>query len=256
MSLEYYRPKTIDEALTLLARKESPPRPLAGGTVVNQPGDGARAVMDLQDLGLDTVNQRGNTLELGAMVTLQRLFDLGENKELPMPDELTLVVEREASYNLRQVASLAGTLVAADGRSPLTTAMLALDAMVTLLPGEEQVSLGDLLPIRAERLKGRLVSRISIPAQVKLAYESIARSPADQPIVCAAAVAWPGGRVRVALGGYGCSPLLVFDGTEPAGADIAARSAYSLAGDEWAAEDYRSDVAGILAQRCVDRISD
>jgi CO/xanthine dehydrogenase FAD-binding subunit len=254
MNLEYYRPKTIDEALALLARQEPLTLPLAGGTVVNQPGTAARALVDLQDLGLDTYLQRGNTLELGAMLTLQSLLSLGESGELSLPGDLTLALEKEASYNLRQAASLAGTLVAADGRSPLATAMLALEAVLTLLPGDQQVTLGDLLPVRSERLGGCLISQVSIPSHVKLAYEAVARSPADRPIVCAAVAMWPGGRVRVALGGYGRAPLLAFDGAESGGVDIAARSAYSQAGDEWAGADYRSDVAGVLAQRCLNRL--
>lgn len=254
MNLEYYRPKTIDEALALLARKDPLTIPLAGGTVVNQPGMTAQAVVDLQDLGLATYRQRGNSLELGAMLTLQQLLNLGKSGELSLPGDLPLVVEKEVSYNLRQAASLAGTLVAADGRSPLATAMLAMEAVLTLLPDEEQISLGDLLPLRGESLPGRLISQVSIPSHLKFAYESVARSPADRPIVCAAVAMWPGGRVRVALGGYGCTPLLAFDGTEPAGIDIAARSAYSQASDEWAGADYRSDVAGVLAQRCLNRL--
>ena len=254
MNLEYYRPKTIDEALALLARKEPLTLPLAGGTVVNQPGTAAQALVDLQDLGLDTYQQRGNMLELGAMLTLQRLLGLSESGELPLPGDLPLALEKEASYNLRQAASLAGTLVAADGRSPLTTAMLALDPTLTLLPGNEQVSLGDVLPLRGERLSGCLIIRVSIPSHVKLAYESVARSPADRPIVCVAVAVWPGGRVSVALGGYGRMPRLAFDGTEPGGVELAARSAYSQAGDEWAGADYRSDVAGVLAQRCLSRL--
>jgi CO/xanthine dehydrogenase FAD-binding subunit len=254
MNLEYYRPKTIGEALALLARQEPLTLPLAGGAVVNQPGTAARALVDLQDLGLDTYSQRGNILELGAMLTLQRLLSLGESGELPLPGDLPLALEKEASYNLRQVASLAGTLVAADGRSPLATAMLALEAVLTLLPGDQQETLGDLLPVRSERLSGRLISQVSISSHVKLAYEAAARSPADRPIVCAAVAMWPGGRVRVALGGYGRAPMLAFDGADSEGVDIAARSAYSQAGDEWAGADYRSDVAGVLAQRCLNRL--
>lgn len=254
MNLEYYRPKTIDEALALLARKETLTLPLAGGTVVNQPGTAARALVDLQDLGLDTYQQRGNTLELGAMLKLQPVFELGQSGALALPGDLPLAVEKEASYNLRQAASLAGTLVAADGRSPLTTALLALDAHLTLLPGEQQLSLGDLLPLRSEILAGRLISQVSIPVNVKLAYESVARSPADRPLVCAAAAVWPGGRVRLALGGFGPAPTLAFDGNEPGGVEVAGRSAYSEAGDEWAAADYRADVAGVLAKRLLNRL--
>jgi CO/xanthine dehydrogenase FAD-binding subunit len=34
--------------------------------------------------------------------------------------------------------------------------------------------------------------------------------------------------------------------------EIAARSAYSQVGDEWASAEYRQDVAGVLAARCLD----
>ena len=254
MIIEYNRPQTIDAALKLLARKEPRTIALAGGTVVNQPSNEALAVVDLQELGLADVVRRGNFLEMGAMVTLQNLLNQGMAGNLPLPSELLLALEREASYNLRQAATIAGALIAAGGRSPLATAMLALDASLTLLPGEEQIALGELLPMRADRLAGKLVSAVAISTNVHLAYEDVARSPADQSIVCVAVALWPSGRTRVALGGYGSAPLLAFDGVEGSGVDIAARSAYSQAGDVWASADYREDVAGVLAKRCLQRL--
>src|SRR5690606_15576385 len=151
-------------------------------TLVNQPGSRPAAVVDLQDLSLDAVQARGNFLELGATLTLQTLFLRGQAGEIPLAEDFLIALEREASYNLRQAATLAGTLVAADGRSPLATLMLALDAGVTLLPGEQQVPLGDLLPLRGEWLPKRLISKITIPTNVRLAYESVARTPADRPL--------------------------------------------------------------------------
>jgi len=164
------------------------------------------------------------------------------------------VVGHEATYNLRQVASVAGTLVAADGRSPFATLLLALDAALTLQPGDEQVGLGDLLPLRGERLEGRLITQVTIPSNVRMAYEYVARTPADRPIVCAAVIQWPSGRTRLALGGYGAAPVLAFDGTESEGLETAARSAYSQAGDEWASAAYRQEIAGILAARCLKNL--
>ena len=80
---------------------------------------------------------------------------------------------------------------------------------------------------------------------------TIARTPADRPIVCVAAARWPSGRTRLALGGFGAAPTLAMDGPEDSGAQIAAASAYSQAGDEWASAEYRSEAAGILALRCL-----
>lgn len=249
MIVEYHRPNTLEEALSLLNRSDMRTLPLGGGTVLNHPSQERFAIVDLQALGLD-VNVRGsNTWTLGATLTLQALLETPE-----LPPALEVAIRHEASYNLRQVATLAGTLVSADGRSPFTTALLALDAELELksaVSPSEWLSLGDLLPVRNERLSGRLITSIRLPSNTRLAYESVARTPVDLPIVCTALARWPSGRVRMALGGFGNAPVLAFDGPEPGGLEIAAREAYSQAGDEWASAEYRRDVAATLAKRCL-----
>ena len=254
MISEYHRPKDLDEALTLLAREEPRTMPLAGGSALNKPSKQEFAVVDLQDLGLGTIEHSGNFLKMGAALTLQELVAFNQIANLQPSQALKKVIRKEASYNLRQVASIAGTLVAAKGDSPFTTAMLALDAALTLQPGDESMSLGDILPLRSEKLKGRLITQIAIPVNVQLAYEYVARTPADHPIVCAAVAIWPSGRTRLALGGYGSAPILAFDGTEMEGISIAAEDAYCDAEDEWASSDYRKDVAKVLASRCIENI--
>jgi CO/xanthine dehydrogenase FAD-binding subunit len=118
----------------------------------------------------------------------------------------------------------------------------------------ETLSLGDLLPVRGERLEGCLITNITIPLNARLAYEVVARTPADLPIVCVALARWPSGRVRLALGGYGTAPVLALDGPEAGGAEQAAKIAYSQAGDEWASAEYRQDMAAVLALRCLSRV--
>jgi CO/xanthine dehydrogenase FAD-binding subunit len=215
---------------------------------LNQPSNEAFEVVDLQALGLDGLNRRGNLLEIGATVTLQNLLNA-----TGLQPALGKAIGLEATYNLRQIATVAGTLASADGRSPFVTAMLALDASlhVQSANGSEEVSLGDFLPVRLKTLHGKLITRIEIPAHVRLAYESVARSPADLPIVCVAVARWSSGRTRVAVGGYGPIPLLAMDGSEAGGAEAAAANAYSQAGDEWATADYRREMASILTRRCL-----
>lgn len=252
MIREVHRPKTIEEALELLSREGLLTVAMGGGTVLNRPSPEPFAVVDLQDLGLEQVEVKGHVLSLGATVTLASLADLPE-----LPEALRRVVRLEATYNLRQIATLAGTLLAANGRSPLATALLALDATLEVMragAAVEQVGLGDLLPQRGEKLRGRLVTRITLPLNARMAYESVARTPADLPIVCAAAAGWPSGRTRLALGGFGLAPLLALDGPEPEGAEIAARSAYSDAGDEWASAEYRREITPVLARRCIEQL--
>lgn len=247
MIVQYYRPQTVEDALDLLAREEVTSAPLAGGTVLNQPSPERIEAIDLQALGLDQVIKRGNWLELGATLTLQQLLGIDS-----LQPALKQVVQLEATYNLRQMATVAGTLVSAGGKSPFATACLAADVSLTIMPGEEQISYGDLLPLRAERLKGRLITRISWPLTNVLVFDYVARTPADLPQACVAVARWPSGRTRVALGGYGQVPVLALDGPEPGGAVIAAGEAYREASDEWASAEFRQDVARTLTQRCLD----
>lgn len=252
MITEYHRPKKIEEALQLLARQQPVTVPLGGGTALNRPSDAPVAVVDLQALGLDQIQPRGNFLDLGAAVRLEQLLQTPG-----LPPALDKAIRHEASYNLRQVGTVAGSLVAADGRSPFATAMLALDATLSLLPAlgenppgtEEVIALGDLLPMRAERLQGRLITRVTIPLNAGLAYEYVARTPADRPIVCVAVASWPSGRTRIALGGSGPVVLLALDGPEPGGAETAVQDAFSQAGDQWASAEYRQAAATTLIQR-------
>jgi CO/xanthine dehydrogenase FAD-binding subunit len=250
--IEYHRPNSIDEALQLLSRPEPLTVPLGGGSAIREMFPRPVAVVDLQALGFDQVERQGNRLDIGARVALEDLM-----KFPAIMPALRQAIELEAAHNQRQAATAAGALVSAGGRSPFATAMLALDAQITLKPGEdgaseEIVSLGDLLLQRGEMLPGRLITEIKIPLNVRMCFDSVARTPADRPIVCAAAVQWSGGRTRIALGGYGNAPILAMDGPEATGAEIAAREAYCQAGDVWASAEYRQEVAGVLARRCVE----
>jgi CO/xanthine dehydrogenase FAD-binding subunit len=244
MITEYHRPQTIEDALELLGRSTPKTLPLAGGTFLNQRRKDEFAVVDLQDLHLNTCRVVGNSLEIGASTTLQELLDFPQ-----LPLVLKQVIQLEATYNLRQVASVAGTLVSATGRSPFTTAFLALDARLTIQPNNEMAALAEVLMARLGQLPGKLITQITLPLNAKLAYHAAARTPADLPLVCAAVVQWPSGRTRVALGGFGSAPLLALDGPEPGGIEEAVSSAYQEAGDEWASAEYRREAAVTLANR-------
>ena len=248
MITDYYRPKTLPEALELL--KQPNALPLGGGTLLSRPESAIVKIVDLQTLGLDTITRKGNILEIGATATLQQLL---ENNDIPKA--LKVALKLEAPLNIRNAASVAGTLVAADGRSTFTIAMLALDAKITLASDELKViNLGDFLPMRPGNLLGKLITKIEIPLNVKLPFETVARTPADKPIVCVALAIWSSGRTRLAMGGYGKAPLLAMDGTEADEIEIAVRNTYHEAADEWGSAEYRMDVAATLAKRCLAQI--
>jgi CO/xanthine dehydrogenase FAD-binding subunit len=247
MITAYHRPQTLDEALTLLTQPNT--LPLGGGTLLSKPTTDSVQAVDLQLLGLDSLARSGNNLELGARLTLQALLESEH-----CPEMLKSALKLEAPLNIRNAATVAGTLVACDGRSTFASVLLAMDAKVTVMSkqsAEETINLGDFLPLR-DQVRGRLITKVALPANIKLAFEYVSKTPADKPLVCAALAQWNSGRTRLALGGYGRSPMLAMDGTEAEGLEAAAKNAFHEATDEWASAEYRMDVAATLAKRCLE----
>lgn len=262
MITAYHRPQTLEEALTLLTQPNTVP--LGGGTLLSHGTPDPVSVVDLQRLGLNYLRPKGNSLEIGATVTLQQMLESEH-----CPPALKTALKLEAPLNLRNSATVAGTLVAADGRSTFTCAMLALDAKLSVssyqsavISGQSSViGVGEFLPLRPRGL----ITQIAIPLNVKFAFEYVARTPSDKPIVCTALTQWNSGRTRLALGGWGKSPSLAMDGdlppspagrgTEGEGLVAAARNACHEAADDMASAEYRMDAAAALAMRCLESIA-
>jgi carbon-monoxide dehydrogenase medium subunit len=161
-----------------------------------------------------------------------------------------------ASRNTREAASLAGSIVAAPGNSPLFTVLLALDAhlIVRTARGTREDEIA--LPYWTPQPRS-LILRITLPTppdNTHAAYEKIARTPADQPIVCVAAHATIDQDqlrdIRLALGGVAEKPIVI---TQLAGSidDLAqlAVSAITPSDDYFATADYRSEMIGVLTKR-------
>ena len=261
MITEYHRPKTLEEALTLLTHPNA--RPLGGGTLLSREKIEPVQAVDLQLVGLGTLSQNGNNLELGATLTLQALLESEH-----CPSSLKQAIKLEAPLNIRNAATVAGTLVTCDGRSTFANMLLAMDAKIeratlgNMNIEYELVNIGDFLPLRSSKL----ITKIHLPLNIKLAFEYVARTPVDKPIVCVTLAQWNSGRTRMAVGGYGKSPMLAMDGTESDGKDTltsddllnsvqaAAKNAFHEANDDYGSAEYRMDVAATLARRCVEAI--
>ncbi len=244
MITTYHRPQTLDEALVLLTQPNTVP--LGGGTLLSHPTTDPVSVVDLQRLGLDSLRVNGNELQIGATCTLQALLE-SEN----CPEALKAAIKLEAPLNIRNTATIAGTLVSSDGRSTFTTMILAMDAKLTINnPASTTIGLSEFLLTHP---KG-LITSITVPLNIKLAFEFVSRTPTDKPIIAAALSQWNSGRTRLTLGGYGKNPMLAMDGTEADGLETAASNAYHEANDEWASAEYRMDVAATLAKRCLEKI--
>ncbi|HET6845213.1 MAG TPA: FAD binding domain-containing protein [Anaerolineales bacterium] len=250
MIIAYHRPESLDEALRLLSRPSPRTVPLGGGTLLSHHGGDDIEVVDLQSLGMNTITERGHRLEVGATTSLQQLLEWKS-----CPPALATALRLEAPLNLRNASSLAGTLVAADGLSTATTALLALDAQLALrLATIESMGLGEFLPARGRMPAGYLITAVEWLHATTLEFEYVARTAMDRPIIAVAVARWTSGRTRVAVGGWGPLPLLAMDGPEAAGAEDAVRNACHAATDAWGSASYRMDVGAVLAGRCLARL--
>ncbi len=195
MITNYHRPSTLKEALELLAQPNT--LPLGGGTLLSHTSLESISVVDLQSLDLNKIQQRGNNLEIGSTVTLQELLESDGCHEA-----IKSAIKLEAPLNLRNAATTGGTLVASEGRSTFANIMLALDAKIEIQMSatkRQLINLGDYLPLRPSGL----ITQMIIPVNTKLAFESVARTPADKPIICASMAKWGNGRTRMVIGGWG-----------------------------------------------------
>jgi CO/xanthine dehydrogenase FAD-binding subunit len=259
---EVHRPAKMEEALDLLQRTDVRTLPLAGGTaLVGRDDPDVEAVVDLAGLGLSFVERGGGVLRLGATVTLQTIVD-------DLPDVggglLAECAHRMAGWHVRNAATLGGSLVGGGVHSPLSVALAALGAQLEITGQGDPIPWPD-LPDGA--LDGQLITAVQIglpTGALGAAYEQVARTDADQPIVCAAGVARDLGdgmiSARTVVGGLLADSLRSIDlAVERQSPDFGPVDALSdglpddaLVHDFLGGPDYRRAVAPVLARRALD----
>lgn len=250
MITEYHRPETLEEALALLSRPTPKTVPLGGGSHLSRNSVGEVAVVDLQKLGLNYIHSSNNFLEIGACTPLQSVM---ENPHVPL--QLREMLRIGIGANCRRQATIAGSVVTDDGRSGFLAGLLALNTQLVWLPDDREVLLGDYLALRETWQEGRVIREMKVPANVNLAVEGVARSPADRPLLCVAVGRWVSGRTRVVLGGFGKAPILAMDGPEAVGAELAVKDALLYSDDEWASAEYRMAVGTQLVKKLIAGLS-
>ncbi len=243
MITEYNRPDSIDSAMELLARKSPQTYILAGGTSLVLRTHEDFAVIDIQDLSLNTIHAEADQIRIGARVTLQQIVDSQK-----LPAVIQKVAKAEASFNIRQSGTIGGAIASGNGSSPLLNILVAANVDVTLAKQDKSIMLGEILPIRSEALQKQLITEITFHDNMLLVTEKISKTPDDIPLLLISVAQWPGGRTRVVVGGSFPYPKVAMDGTSAVGADVAASNLFS------GTNAYLSEMAGILVKRCLQQL--
>jgi probable selenate reductase FAD-binding subunit len=273
---DYYRPATIEQALTLLG-EPYPVVPLAGGTeLLGRRDTSTQAVVDLQDLGLDYITAQADGLHIGAMTRLQSLAT-GGAITAAMGEFIARAIRFSAAYTERCAATIGGAVAIAAPWNDLLPALLVVDAEVMLRAAgsPSRVALATLLGAREKYLpRGTLITEVLLPAQsreLRYAYRRVSRTPADRATLgVAVRAALEGSRahvVRVALAGAAHhvfrltvveSMLEGQDVSRPevvASAERIAAGAVSPPSDHIASSAYRREMVGTLLRRTLADLS-
>lgn len=162
-------PCSLDEAVRRLESMDAAV-PLAGGTELI-PSMRARkkapdSLIALDGLNLAYISSRQDAVELGAMTTMSQILASSELRTGPL-SLLQKAISQAASWQIRNAATIGGSLASGiPGLDPIT-ALLALDARVRLISGggcrEVPVSAFFPAPMKTVLQKGELILSVILP---------------------------------------------------------------------------------------------
>jgi len=272
----YHDPRSIDEALHLLATLENP-RLLAGGQslmpMLNMRVAFPDHVIDLNRVeGLEGVTEQDGALRIGAM-TRQR--DLEEHPltraRLPlMTEALTFV----GHWQTRNRGTIGGSLCNLDPSAELVAVAAALDAVLEVRgpAGARELSIHDfpeglMTPALAPEEMLTAIRLPFWPAGHGYCFAEFARRHGDYAIVSAAALLMLEGgrvtRVSITLGGVGAGPLRLREaeamllGAVPSAEAIRGAAAHceriEAMSDPQAPAWYRRRLAATLMRRALEK---
>ena len=273
---DYHRPRSVDEAVALLARHGDDGRVIAGGHSLipmmklrlASPGH----LIDLQAIdGLRGIEVSGGQVRIGALTTQHELI---ASKALadacPLLREASLQI---ADPQVRYCGTVGGNVANGDPGNDLPAVMQCLDATYLLrgAGGERMVAARDFYqgPYVTALKEGEILTavRLALPAAGHgWAYQKMKRKIGDYATAATAVIlSLSGGACRqaaIALTNVGDTPLLAtaaataLVGTrlEAAAVDAAVKAAEAItrpAADGRGSAEFRTHVAGVMTRRAI-----
>ncbi len=270
----YFLPGSLPEALGLLETHGPSLLVMAGGTVamplINDGISLPSSVMGLRNAGIGQLERDGDTLRIGATVTLTQLLN---QRDIPMLHE---AAGSTAGWSVRNMGTVGGNLFTPPPGGDVAVALLALDAALTLAGprGTRALPLEDFFTgFLTNRLADdELLTEIAVPVPAEAtAYVKFGRKHANTPAVVtvAARLAWNRDRViesRIALGAVGPHPirarraeeLLVgtnLDADAIAAAAAAAAEECEPFTDAIATDWYRRRMTALFVRRALEQLA-
>lgn len=267
---EYHRPTALEDALNLCATPGS--IALAGGaltfTMLDLP---YQAVIDLQDIAaLKAISSVGPQIVIGGAASLEAVVNASE-----IPAALKRSLTRTVPSNVRAGASAGESLTAPVPPLEWLAMLAALDCQVLHIAAGESASAVETSPLadfvnNSPRPYPGIITQITIPAPTgrrSLGAAFVARTPADEPIVSAAACVERDDAgvvqiVRVVLAGASAETLAVFTPEDLTGTALTPQSIASAShaisaqampvADYRGGVEYRREMAAVCTRRALE----
>jgi len=218
---DYIRPDTIEEAVALLAEYGEGARILAGGQslvpMLNLRIVDAEALVDVSRIGaLDVIRDRGDTIEVGAAVTQNKLIAWPQLKQkLPL---VAAALPHVGHFQTRNKGTVCGSIAHADPSSelPLTLALLGGEVVLKSQRGERVLAANEFQKdmLTTARAPDELIAAVRFPVangkwiERGVAFREVARRHGDFAIVAVAALAENKNAVRLGVGGMTGKPAV------------------------------------------------
>ena len=194
---EYKRAESLEEAWRL--NQKRPNRVLGGMIWLKMENINVGTAIDLSGLGLDTIEETDDGFSIGAMVTLRQL-ELHPGLAAYTDGAVRESVRHIVGVQLRNLATVGGSIYSRFGFSDVLTMFLALNASVELYKG-------GVVPLAeyAQRPYDRdILVRVLVPKEhSRFVYQSVRNSQTDFPVLTCAASCYEG----IVLVSIGARPM-------------------------------------------------
>ena len=168
---EYHRPDTLEEALQLLAEHGEDAKVLAGGQslipLMKLRFAAPARLIDVNRIaGLDSINEAGGFLRIGALVRHNALADSDVIKQ--RYPTIATAAPMISDPIVRNLGTIGGSLAHADPSGDLGSVMLALGATIVVRSkdGEREIAAADLAegPFQSSIAPNELLTEIRVPS--------------------------------------------------------------------------------------------
>ena len=250
---EYKRAESLEEAWQL--NQKRPNRVLGGMIWLKMENINVGTAIDLSGLGLDTIEETDEGFSIGAMVTLRQI-ELHPGLAAYTDGAVRESVRHIVGVQLRNLATVGGSIYSRFGFSDVLTMFLALNASVELYKG-------GVVPLAeyAQRPYDRdiLVRLIVKKTPMQIYYQSVRNSQTDIPVLTCAAARMENGDYSIVIGARPLRAVRFELPAEPALAaeQLAAQFAESVkaqivtGSNMRGSAEYRRHLAGVLTKRAV-----